>query len=112
MHSVAKTLVDCLKYRKRIRANLALHVLDQCIVQRKCSLERIRHFGRICRVGKLIRSPYASAGQPVRIRPSLAKSKEFLNVSFEHDLEPMLRPLNRQIADEPRMIPVVPRVQP
>jgi predicted transcriptional regulator of viral defense system len=55
VHSLAKTIVDCLKYRKRIHPNLALQALEECIVQRKCSLERLRHFAGICRVKKLVR---------------------------------------------------------
>jgi predicted transcriptional regulator of viral defense system len=44
VYSLAKTIADCRKYRKRIRPNLALQPLDECIVQRKYSLERLRHF--------------------------------------------------------------------
>lgn len=54
VYSVAKTVADCLKYRKRIRANLAQQALEQYIAQRKSSLERLRHFATICRVQKLV----------------------------------------------------------
>jgi predicted transcriptional regulator of viral defense system len=56
VYSLAKTIADCLKYRRRILPNLALQALEDCIVQRKCSLERLRHFAGICHVKKLVRA--------------------------------------------------------
>jgi predicted transcriptional regulator of viral defense system len=38
VYSVAKTVADCLKYRKRTRPNLAQQALEKCIVHRKCSM--------------------------------------------------------------------------
>jgi predicted transcriptional regulator of viral defense system len=58
VYSLAKTVADCLKYRKRIRADLALQTLEECITQRKCSIERLRHFAKICRVDKLVRAAW------------------------------------------------------
>ena len=66
VYSVAKTVADCLKYRKRIRPNLAQLALEECIVQRKCSIERLRHFAKICRVAKLVQAAYSS---PPRATP-------------------------------------------
>jgi predicted transcriptional regulator of viral defense system len=60
VYSLAKTVADCLKYRKRIRPNLALQALEECIVQQKCSIERLRHFAGICRVKKLVRASCSS----------------------------------------------------
>ena len=61
VYSVAKTVADCLKYRKRIRPNLAQQALEECIVHRKCRIERLRHFAKICRVAKLVQAAYSSA---------------------------------------------------
>jgi predicted transcriptional regulator of viral defense system len=61
VYSVAKTVADCLKYRKRIRANVAQQALEQCLGERKCSIERLRHFAKICRVKRFIRQAYSSA---------------------------------------------------
>ncbi len=66
VYSVAKTVADCLKYRKRIRPNLAHQALEKCIVHRKCSIERLRHFAKICRVAKLVQAAYSS---PPRATP-------------------------------------------
>jgi predicted transcriptional regulator of viral defense system len=66
VYSVAKTLADCLKYRTRIRPNLAQQALEECIVHRKCSIERLRHFAKICRVAKLVQAAYSS---PPRATP-------------------------------------------
>jgi hypothetical protein len=72
INSLAKTLADCLKYRNRIRANLAQQALDECIVQRKCSLERLRHFAKICRVRKLIQAAYSLVGGPTAVKKLVA----------------------------------------
>jgi len=60
VYSLAKTVADCLKYRKRIRLNLAQQALEECIASGKCSSERLRHFAKICRVTKLVRAAYSS----------------------------------------------------
>ena len=46
VYSVAKTVADCLKYRKRIRPILAQETLEKSIVHTKCSVERLRHFAK------------------------------------------------------------------
>jgi predicted transcriptional regulator of viral defense system len=55
VYSLAKTVADCLKYRKRIRPGLAEQMLEECTVRRRCNMERLRHFAKICRVGKFVR---------------------------------------------------------
>ena len=59
IYSVAKTIADCLEYRKKLRGNLAGKVLRESIVRRKCSEQRLRHFAKICRVGKLVQAAYS-----------------------------------------------------
>src|SRR6266481_3438537 len=55
----ANTIADCLKYRRKIGGNLAVRVLQESIAQRKCSEPRLRHFAKICRVGKLVQNAYS-----------------------------------------------------
>ena len=59
IYSAAKTIADCLKYRKKLGGNLAIKVLRESIDQRKCSEQRLRHFARICRVRKLVHAAYS-----------------------------------------------------
>ena len=59
IYSVAKTIADCLKYRKKLGGNLAAKVLRESIDRRKCSEQRLRHFARICRVRKLVHAAYS-----------------------------------------------------
>jgi predicted transcriptional regulator of viral defense system len=47
IYSAAKTIADCLKYRKKLGGNLAVKVLRESIAGRKCSEQRLRHFARI-----------------------------------------------------------------
>jgi hypothetical protein len=61
VYSVAKTLADCLKYRRKIGVKLTTP-LSESIAQRKCSKERLRHFAKICRVERLVRAAYPRAG--------------------------------------------------
>ena len=66
VYSLAKTVADCLKYRKRIRPDLAQQALKECIVSEKCSIERLRHFAKICRVAKLVQAAYSSRPKVTR----------------------------------------------
>jgi predicted transcriptional regulator of viral defense system len=59
IYSAAKTIADCLKYRKKLGGNLAIRVLRESIDRRKCSEQRLRHFARICRVRKLVHAAYS-----------------------------------------------------
>ena len=55
IYSTAKTIADCLKYRRKIGIEKALHALRVSIQLKKCSRERLLHFAHICRVGKVLR---------------------------------------------------------
>src|SRR5258708_36552895 len=59
IYSAAKTIVDYLKYRRKIGGNLAVKMLRESIARRKCSEQRFRHFVEICRVGKLVQAAYS-----------------------------------------------------
>jgi predicted transcriptional regulator of viral defense system len=67
IYSAAKTIADCLKYRRKIGLNLAAKVLRESIAQKKCSEQRLRHFAQICRVWKLVHAAYSLADPSVRI---------------------------------------------
>jgi predicted transcriptional regulator of viral defense system len=59
IYSAAKTIADCLKYRRKIGGNLAVKVLRDSIAGRKCNEQRLRHFAKICRVEKLVHAAYS-----------------------------------------------------
>jgi predicted transcriptional regulator of viral defense system len=71
VYSLAKTVADCLKYRKRIRPDLAQRALKKCIACGKCSIERLRHFAKICRVAKLVQAAYSSRTKATRTEMDL-----------------------------------------
>lgn len=53
----AKTVADCFKYRNKVGLDVAIEALRDCLRQRKCSIDEIWKYARICRVGNVIR-PY------------------------------------------------------
>jgi predicted transcriptional regulator of viral defense system len=55
VYSVAKTVADCLKYRRKLDIELLTKAIDEALRQTKCTRERLLHFARICRVEKLLR---------------------------------------------------------
>ena len=61
IYSAAKTVADCLKYRRKIGSDLAARILRESIAGKKCSEQRLRHFAKICRVRKLVHAAYFSA---------------------------------------------------
>jgi predicted transcriptional regulator of viral defense system len=60
IYSAAKTVADCLKYRKKMGSDLAARILQESIAGRKCSEQRLRHFAKICRVYKIVHAAYFS----------------------------------------------------
>jgi predicted transcriptional regulator of viral defense system len=61
IYSAAKTITDCLKYRRKIGSDFTARILREGIAGKKCSEQRLRHFAKICRVGKLVHAAYFSA---------------------------------------------------
>jgi len=59
IYRAAKTIADCLKYRKKHGGNLAAKVLRESIARRKCSEQGLRHFAKICRVGSPVQAAYS-----------------------------------------------------
>ncbi len=58
--SPAKTVADCFKYRGKIGLDVALEALRDCLRQKKATADDLVSFGRLCRVGKVMR-PYMEA---------------------------------------------------
>jgi predicted transcriptional regulator of viral defense system len=57
IYSVAKTIADCFKYRKKIGIDIAIEALREARRERRCTTEEIMKFARICRVANVVR-PY------------------------------------------------------
>ena len=57
IYSPAKTVADCFKYRNKLGADLALEAMRDCWQQKKCSMDELWHYARICRVQSVMR-PY------------------------------------------------------
>ena len=56
IYSVAKTIADCLKYRRKLDAAVLTKVINEALCQTKCTRERLLHFARICRVENILRA--------------------------------------------------------
>jgi len=53
----AKTVADCFKYRNKIGLEVALEAVRDCWRERKCSMNDLWHYSKVCRVANVIR-PY------------------------------------------------------
>jgi hypothetical protein len=60
VYDPAKTVADCFKYRNKIGLDVALEALRDCRRQGKCSMDQLWHYGKICRVGTVMK-PYLEA---------------------------------------------------
>ncbi len=56
----AKTVADCFKYRNKIGLDVALEALRDVLHNRRCSIDELWKYAKICRVTKTIR-PYMEA---------------------------------------------------
>ena len=56
----AKTVADCLKYRRRVGLEVAMEALREGLRHRRASIDDILRFARICRVENVMR-PYVEA---------------------------------------------------
>jgi predicted transcriptional regulator of viral defense system len=56
----AKTVADCFKYRNKIGLDVAMEALRDCLRQRKCSVDELWHYAKVCRVANVMR-PYLEA---------------------------------------------------
>jgi predicted transcriptional regulator of viral defense system len=57
---IAKTIVDCFKYRNRVGLDVALEALRECLRSRTASVTELLQCARICRVERVMR-PYIEA---------------------------------------------------
>ncbi len=60
VYNPAKTVVDCFKYRNKVGLDVAMEALRDCLKQRKCTIDELWHYARICRVSQVMR-PYLEA---------------------------------------------------
>jgi predicted transcriptional regulator of viral defense system len=68
IYSTAKTIVDCLKYRRKIGIEPGVLAFREGIQSKKCCRARLVHFAAICRVGTLLRRLYAPGWDPTKQR--------------------------------------------
>lgn len=57
VYNASKTVADCFKYRNKIGIDVAIEALKDCWSQRKCTMDEIWKFSRICRVDNVMK-PY------------------------------------------------------
>ncbi|MDY6781712.1 MAG: type IV toxin-antitoxin system AbiEi family antitoxin domain-containing protein [Cyanobacteriota bacterium] len=57
IYSIAKTVVDCFKYRNKIGLDVALEALRESWRGRRCTMDELWHYAKLCRVKNVIR-PY------------------------------------------------------
>ena len=60
IYNPAKTVADCFKYRNKIGLDVAIEALREALHDRKCSMDDLWKYSKICRVTKIIR-PYMEA---------------------------------------------------
>nr|WP_242038610.1 type IV toxin-antitoxin system AbiEi family antitoxin domain-containing protein [Chroococcidiopsis sp. [FACHB-1243]] len=62
VYCLAKTVADCFKYRNKIGLDVALEALRSCWQQRRCTMDELWHYAKICRVQNVIRPYLESLG--------------------------------------------------
>ena len=60
VYGTAKTVADCFKYRNKIGLDVALEALRESLRSRKCSMDELWNYAKICRVSNVMR-PYMEA---------------------------------------------------
>ena len=55
--SPAKTVADCFKYRNKIGLDVAIESLRECLRSRRCTVDELWHYAKICRIQNVMR-PY------------------------------------------------------
>lgn len=60
IYSAAKTVADCFKHRNKVGIDVAIEALRDCLRQRKCSVDDLWRYARVCRVQNVMR-PYLEA---------------------------------------------------
>ncbi|MHC5824788.1 MAG: type IV toxin-antitoxin system AbiEi family antitoxin domain-containing protein, partial [Nostoc sp.] len=62
VYSPAKTVVDCFKFRNKIGLDVALEALRECLRERRCTIDQIWHYAKICRMQNVMRPYLESLG--------------------------------------------------
>ncbi|MCD6249551.1 MAG: type IV toxin-antitoxin system AbiEi family antitoxin domain-containing protein [candidate division Zixibacteria bacterium] len=57
VYSPAKTVADCFKYRNKIELGVAIEALRDCMSSRRCTMDELWEYARICRVSNVMK-PY------------------------------------------------------
>jgi predicted transcriptional regulator of viral defense system len=57
VYSLAKTVADCFKYRNKIGLDVALEALREAWRSKRCTMDQLWDYAKICRVGNVMR-PY------------------------------------------------------
>ena len=60
VYNIPKTVADCFKYRNKIGFDIAIEALRECLRERKCSIDDLWYYAKICRVSNIMR-PYMEA---------------------------------------------------
>lgn len=60
VYSPAKTVADCFKYRNKIGLDVALEALRECRRARRCTMDALWRYAKVCRVQNVMR-PYLEA---------------------------------------------------
>lgn len=60
IYNPAKTVADCFKYRNKIGFDVAFEALKECRRSRKCDMDSLWRYAKICRVSNIMR-PYLEA---------------------------------------------------
>ena len=57
VYTLAKTVVDCFKYRNKIGLDVAIEALRECWRSQRCTMDELWQYAKICRVQNVMR-PY------------------------------------------------------
>lgn len=60
VYGPAKSVADCFKFRRTVGSDVALEALRDCLRERRATVDDLLHYGRICRVERVMR-PYLEA---------------------------------------------------
>ena len=60
IYEPAKTVADCFKFRNVVGLDVAIEALRDCLRENRATVDELVHFGRICRVDRIMR-PYLEA---------------------------------------------------
>jgi len=60
VYNPAKTVADCFKYRNKVGIDVAIEALKECWRSRRCTIDELVRYARICRVQNIMR-PYMEA---------------------------------------------------